>query len=51
MRTWRILAQVIAGDFAASRSLPYMADVAHVVTGMWCGVVGICDARMCTVCI
>ena len=32
VRTWRILAQVITSDFfAASRSVPYMAYIAHVV--------------------
>ena len=35
--------------FAASRSVPYMAYIAHVVTGVWCGEVGICHARVCTV--
>ena len=24
-----------------------MAYIAHVVTGMWCGEMGICDARLC----
>ena len=33
--------------FAASQGVPYMACTAHVVTGVWCGEVGICDARMC----
>ena len=28
--------------FAASRSVPY---IAHVVTGVWCGGVDMCDAR------
>ena len=28
-----------------------MAYIAHVVTGVWCGEVGICDARVCTVCV
>ena len=37
VRTWIILAQVITGDFAASRSVPYMAYIARVVTGVWCG--------------
>ena len=32
--------------FAASHSMPYMAYIAHVVTGVWCGEVGICDARV-----
>ena len=32
---------------AAFRSVPYMACIAHVVSGVWCGVVGICDARVC----
>ena len=32
--------------FDASRSVPYMAYIAHVVTGVWCGEVGICDARV-----
>ena len=36
--------------FAASCSVPYMGYIAHVVTGVWCGEVGICDARVCTVC-
>ena len=26
-----------------------MAYIAHVVTGVWCGDVGICDASACTV--
>ena len=42
MRTW---------CFAASRSVPYIAYIAHVVTGVWCGEVGICDVRVCTVCV
>ena len=25
--------------------MPYMAYIAHVVTGVWCGEVSICDAR------
>ena len=29
---------------AASRSLPYMAYIAHVVTGVWCSEVDICDS-------
>ena len=33
--------------FAASRSVPYMAYIAHVVSGVWCGKVGIFDARVC----
>ena len=37
--------------FAASRSVPYMAYIGHVVTGAWCGEVGICDARVCAVCV
>ena len=37
VRIWRILAQVITSDFAASRSVPYMTYIAHVVTGVWCG--------------
>ena len=36
-------------SFAASSSVPYMAYIAHVVTGVWCGEVGLCDARVCTV--
>ena len=36
---------------AASRSVPYMAYIAHAVTGVWCGEVGICDARVYTVCV
>ena len=35
--------------FAASRSVPYVAYIAHVVTGVWCGGVDMCDARMCAV--
>ena len=38
-------------NFAASRSMPYMAYIAHVVTGVWCGEVNICDAHVCTVCV
>ena len=34
---------------AATRSVPYMAYIAHVVTGVWCSDVSICDARVCTV--
>ena len=30
--------------FAVSRSVLYMAYIAHVVIGVWCGEVGICDA-------
>ena len=26
--------------------MPYTAYIAHVVTGVWCGEVGICDARV-----
>ena len=37
--------------FALSRSAPYMANIAHVVTGVWCGEVCICDAGVCTVCV
>ena len=33
--------------FAASRSVPYMAYISHVVTGVWCGEVGICYDRVC----
>ena len=51
VRTRRILAHVITDDFAASRSVPYMAHIAHVVTGVWCGEVGICDVRVCTICV
>ena len=28
-----------------------MAYIAHVVIGVWCDKVGICDARACTVCV
>ena len=35
--------------FAASCSVPCIAYIAHVVTEVWCGEVGICDARVCTV--
>ena len=35
--------------FAASRNVPYMAYIAHVVTRVWCGEVGICDTRVCAV--
>ena len=39
VRTWRALPQVISGDFfSASRSVPYMAYIAHVLTGV-CGAV------------
>ena len=31
--------------FAASRSVPYMAFIAHVVTGVWCDDVGVWDAQ------
>ena len=59
VRVWSILAQVILAQvahviFAASRSVPYMAHLAHVVTensGMWYDKVGKCDARVCTVCV
>ena len=33
---------------ASFRSMPYMAYIAHVVTGVWCSIVSICDARVCT---
>ena len=33
--------------FAAPHSVPYMAYIVHVVTGVLCGEVGICDARVC----
>ena len=33
--------------FAASLSVPYMAYISHVVTGVWCGEVRICDDRVC----
>ena len=49
VRTWRILAQVITGDFAASQSVPYITYIAHVVTGVLCVEVGICDAHVCSV--
>ena len=29
------------------KRLPCMAYISHVVTGVWCGEVGICDARVC----
>ena len=32
---------------AVSRSVTYMAYISHVVTGMWCGEVGICDDHVC----
>ena len=51
VRTWRILAQVPLVIFAASRSVSYMAYIAHVVTGVWCGEVGICDARVYCFCL
>ena len=48
VRNWHILAQVIIGDFVtASCSVLYVAYIAHVVTGVWCVEVGICDARVC----
>ena len=47
MSTWRIIAIVITCDFVASRSVHCMAYIAHVVTDVWCGEVGICDARVC----
>ena len=47
MRTWHIIAQVIACDFSASSSVPYMAYISHVVTGVWCGEEEICDDRVC----
>ena len=33
--------------FATSRSVLYVAYIAHVVTGVWCGGVDMCDARVC----
>ena len=51
VRTWRILAKAITGDFAASRSVAYMAYIDHVVTGVWCSDVGVYDARVCIVCV
>ena len=51
VRTWRILAQVIKMIFAAPRSVPNMTYTAHVVAGVWCGEVSVCDARVCTVCV
>ena len=42
VRTWRILAQAVTGDFAASRSVPYMAYIAHVVTGVWAYAIPVC---------
>ena len=33
--------------FAASHSVSYMANITHVVTGVWYGEVGICDACVC----
>ena len=33
--------------FAAFRSVSYMAYIAHVVTGVWYGEMGISDARVC----
>ena len=49
VRIWGILAQVITGDVCCSSSVPYMACIAHVVTGVWCDEVCICDAHVCTV--
>ena len=46
VRTLRILAQIVVGDFAASHSVPYMAYIAHAVTGVSCGKVSICDTRV-----
>ena len=43
------LAQVITGDFATSRSVLYMACTTHVVTGVSCSDVSICDASVFTV--
>ena len=51
MRTWRILIEVINVIFAACRSLLYMAYIDHVVAGVKCVDVGICDARECAVCV
>ena len=39
--------QIITRDFAAFCSEPYMPYIAHAVTGVWCGEVSICDARVC----
>ena len=36
VRTYHILSQVITVIFAASRRVPLMAYIAHVVTGVWC---------------
>ena len=33
--------------FAASRIVLYMAYISYVLIGVWCGKVGICDARVC----
>ena len=33
--------------FAASRSVPYMAYIAHVVTGVWCDEAGIYAMPVC----
>ena len=47
VRTWRILAQVITFDFCC---VPYIACIAHVVTGVLSGEVGICYTCVCIVC-
>ena len=47
MRSWRILAQVIACDFCCFFQRALYGVISHVVIGVYCGEVGICDDRVC----
>ena len=48
VRTWHVLAQVITADLCCCSQRAY---IANVITGVWSSGVGICDARLCTVCV
>ena len=37
--------------FVGYGSVPYMTYIAHVATEVWCGDMGICDARVGTACV
>ena len=50
VRTWRILAQVIICDFCYYSQHAIHGVHSHVVTGVWCGEVGICD-KPCVYCL
>ena len=52
VRSWRILVHVITWDFCCfSQRAAQRAYIAHVVTGVWCDGVDMCEARVCAVCV